>query len=136
MIGRHSEPPQVTGVGTPHDRHELCVPSHIFRLILKPTGTRDGVEAQRVLLYKRPFFETSFVDVDDRLHFVFHCCEEEGFQIANIADNRMWHGVDGLENIFPRLRGLLNVNVRESTGSPGRGLGNGEHGFEDWGYER
>ena len=76
------------------------------------------------------------MEVDDRLHLVLHCCEEDGFQIVEIVDDRTLDGVDSLEDIFPRLHGLFNVDMRQGVEVIGRRLGNGEHVSKDWGYDR
>ena len=44
VVGAQSEPPQITSIGAFRNRQELCIPGHVFRLVLKPTGTSDGVE--------------------------------------------------------------------------------------------
>ena len=136
MVGRRGEPSQITNICARHDRWEFRIPSHVFRLVFKPTNTCDGVEAQRVFLYKRPIFKTLLVDFYDRLHLVFHRCEEEGFQTVKIVDDGIRHGVDGSEDVFPCLCGFLDINMRESSESTGRRLGKGEHGIEDRGCER
>ena len=81
-------------------------------------------------------FEVQFVGVDDELHFVFRRREKEGYQIVKVVDDRIWHGVDSSKDVFPRLCGFVDIDVWEGTESVGGRLGNGEHGFEEWGYER
>lgn len=73
------------------------------------------------------------MNIDDGLHLVFLRRKEEGFKISNIVDDGVWHWIDsGLDDVFPRLRGFLNINVRWGTdGSIGERLGKGEHVFED-----
>jgi len=109
MIGCQSETFQFARVGVPRDRQELRIPSDGFHLAFQPTGARDGVEAQGNVLYKRRVPETIFVDVNERLHLVFLCREEEGFQIMNVVDCGMWHGVNGPKDVFPRLRGFIDI---------------------------
>ena len=108
----------------------------MFRLLLKPTGTGDGVEMQRVLLDKVATFEDLDVRIGDKLHVVFHRHEEERFQIVEIVDGGIRHRVDGLKDAFPRLCGSVDVDVRWSAGGIGGGLGTVEHIFEDRGCER
>ena len=136
VIGAHGESPQIASIGVRHDRQELCIPGHVSRLVLKPTSASDGVEMQRVLLYEPDVFKPLDVGIDNELNFVFLCRKEEGFQIAEIVDDGIRHGVDGLEDVFPCLRGFLNVDLWYGAKSLGGGLGKRKHGFEDRGYER
>ena len=46
------------------------------------------------------------------------------------------HGIDGKKDVFPCLRGFLDINMWQRTGSIRGWLWNSEHVFEDWGYER
>ena len=87
MIGFHRETLQIVGIGTPRNRQTFSTPGHVFRLIIKPTGIRDRIEVKGVSLYEPAAFEDLDVEVDDKLHFVFLCREEETFQVVKIVDD-------------------------------------------------
>ena len=136
VIGVHGEALQITSTGALRDRREFCIPSHVPRLILEPTGTCDGVEMQRVSQYKHAILKARFVGIDYKLHLVFPRREEEGFQIVKAIDSRCWHGVDGSKDNFPCLRRFSDIDVGQNTGSIGGRLRRDEHVPNDRGYER
>jgi len=113
MIGVQSQALQIADAGFPRDCRKFRVAGDAFCLFLKPTRTRDGVEMQGFSPDKFPVLKVLFVEVDDELHFVFLCREEEGFQIVEIidVDGGIWHRVDGTKDVFPGPRGILHVDV-------------------------
>ena len=112
MMRFHREALQIARIGAPRDHQKLGVPGHVFRLIIKPTRTSNGVEMQRVLSYKRVVFEALFVEINDVLHFVFCCREEEGSKFLLGVDDGIWHGTDDLEDVLPCLCRFVDIDMR------------------------
>lgn len=76
VVRVQSELLQILNVNAVHDCLKFGLPSHTFRLVLKPTGTCDSVEMQRVSRYKRGVFEALDVRINGTLYPVFLRCEE------------------------------------------------------------
>ena len=111
MVGAQADSLRITDIEAARDNQEFGIPSDGFSLVLQPTGTRDGVETQRVFPDEHQVFKTLFVDVNKRLNIVFLRREEEEFQIIKTVDDRMLHGVDGSRDAFPSVCGFVDVDV-------------------------